>query len=75
MTDRRQVLVLGASAAAAALSPLRFAYAAEETESHGMSAFGDLKYKADFPALRLHQSKGAERRNVFADRPGTPIQP
>ena len=48
MKDRRQVLFLGTGAAAAALSPLRFAYAAEEAESHGMSAFGDLKYKADF---------------------------
>jgi len=49
MTDRRQVLLLGAGAAVAALSPLGFATAAGETESHGMSAFGDLKYKADFP--------------------------
>ena len=49
MTDRRQVLLFGAGAAAATLSPFRFATAAGETESHGMSAFGDLKYKADFP--------------------------
>ena len=51
--DRRQILLLGAGAAAAsALSLLRLAVAQgkpPETESHGMSAFGDLKYKADFP--------------------------
>jgi microcin C transport system substrate-binding protein len=53
VTSRRQVLLLGTGAvAASALSPLRFAVAQTsqtEAESHGMSAFGDLKYKADFP--------------------------
>lgn len=46
--SRRRVLVLSASVmAAAGLSP-RKAGAVEETESHGISAFGDLKYKPDF---------------------------
>jgi microcin C transport system substrate-binding protein len=48
VTNRRQVLLLGASAVAATALPSRYG-AAQERESHGMSAFGDLKYKADFP--------------------------
>jgi microcin C transport system substrate-binding protein len=44
---RRNALALGAGALAAArLAPQ--ARAAEEAERHGMSAFGDLKYPADF---------------------------
>jgi microcin C transport system substrate-binding protein len=44
---RRDALLLGAGAigAAAGLAP---ASGTEETQSHGMSAFGDLKYPADF---------------------------
>ena len=50
MTDRRQVLLLGAGAAAfATAAKFNVARAAGDTESHGISAFGDLKYKADFP--------------------------
>ncbi|MBB1094054.1 ABC transporter substrate-binding protein [Rhodopseudomonas palustris] len=46
--NRRNVLGLGIGALAAA--HLRPAAAAEgETVAHGMSAFGDLKYPADFP--------------------------
>ena len=49
--SRRRVLVLGGSAVAAAWT--RLGAAAQSTveaapESHGMSAFGDLKYLADF---------------------------
>jgi len=44
---RRTVLVLSGSALAVAALP-RFAFADGE-ERHGMSAFGDLKYPADFP--------------------------
>ncbi len=44
---RRNALAIGAGALAAArLAPP--ARAAEEAERHGMSAFGDLKYPADF---------------------------
>ena len=53
--SRRDVLVLGAGAAGAlaasaggALAP---AARAGEVESHGLSAFGDLKYPADFQHL------------------------
>ena len=43
---RRDTLVLGAGAVAAFTSPL--ALAQQEPERHGISAFGDLKYPADF---------------------------
>jgi microcin C transport system substrate-binding protein len=44
--SRRSVLAVGAGATAALLAP-RLA-SAQERESHGISAFGDLKYPADF---------------------------
>ncbi len=48
--DRRQVLLLGAGAVAlAASAKLGIAQTAGETESHGISAFGDLKYRPGFP--------------------------
>lgn len=50
--SRRYVLALGAGSALGAalgVTPLRGARASEaETVSHGISAFGDLKYPADF---------------------------
>jgi microcin C transport system substrate-binding protein len=46
---RRQTLAVGAGALAAALPGLAAAAPeAGEVESHGLSAFGDLKYPADF---------------------------
>lgn len=46
---RRDFLALGSAAAAAALLPGRaFADTATGTKLHGLSAFGDLKYKPDF---------------------------
>ncbi|RUZ80741.1 ABC transporter substrate-binding protein [Mesorhizobium sp. M7A.F.Ca.US.006.01.1.1] len=46
---RRDFLALGSAAAAAALLPGRaFAEIATGTKLHGLSAFGDLKYKPDF---------------------------
>jgi microcin C transport system substrate-binding protein len=44
---RRETLVLGAGAAAATVIPVR-AFAQQDPERHGMSAFGDLRYPADF---------------------------
>ena len=44
---RRDALVLTAGSLAAASLPAA-ASAAAETETHGISAFGDLKYPADF---------------------------
>ncbi len=49
--NRREALVLGAGAVATVMVPspvLPPAHAEVETEHHGMSAFGDLKYPADF---------------------------
>lgn len=46
---RRDFLALGAAAAASALLPGKaFAATPTGTKLHGLSAFGDLKYKADF---------------------------
>jgi microcin C transport system substrate-binding protein len=49
---RRRVLSLAAGAAAIAGLPGRTAKAADEIESHGLSAFGDLAYPAGFPHFR-----------------------
>jgi microcin C transport system substrate-binding protein len=53
--SRRDVLVLGAGAANALAVSAGGAFApaarADEIESHGLSAFGDLKYPADFQHL------------------------
>lgn len=47
--SRRDLLALGAASAAAALLPGKaFAASPANTPLHGISAFGDLKYKADF---------------------------
>ena len=48
---RRSALALGGNAAAALMlgAALPSTAEAEETERHGISAFGDLKYPADFP--------------------------
>jgi microcin C transport system substrate-binding protein len=47
--SRRRALLLGTCAAAAALARVPPARAEGEIETHGLSAFGDLKYPADFP--------------------------
>jgi microcin C transport system substrate-binding protein len=46
--SRRHVLGLGAGAAVAIWSRPSVASSEAETEAHGMSVFGDLKYPADF---------------------------
>jgi microcin C transport system substrate-binding protein len=46
---RRDALGLVSGVFAASLSPVRAAAQGAEVESHGLSAFGDLKYPADFP--------------------------
>jgi microcin C transport system substrate-binding protein len=45
---RREALIIGAGAAVAASDLKGQALAAGETETHGISAFGDLKYPANF---------------------------
>ena len=49
MITRRGVLVLSASALAAAKLPASAAAQDLSADRHGMSAFGDLQYPADFP--------------------------
>jgi len=61
---RRSLLVIGGSTAAAALLP-RGAIAAEEKESHGISAFGDLKYPANFSRFD-YVNEGAPKGGVFS---------
>lgn len=48
---RRDALIVGAGALAAAGGLGVSALAADETETHGISTFGDLKYPADFKQL------------------------
>jgi microcin C transport system substrate-binding protein len=48
---RRSALAIGAGALVGATGLSGEAFAADEIESHGISAFGDLKYPADFTHL------------------------
>jgi microcin C transport system substrate-binding protein len=67
--NRRDVLGLGLGAVAA--SQLRIAVAAEGgSGSHGMSAFGDLKYPADFPHFD-YVNPQAPKGGVFSTIPST----
>ncbi len=49
--SRRNVLVVAAGAAVASALPSLAAAQQTDAERHGMSAFGDLKYPADFKHL------------------------
>ncbi|HTT49593.1 MAG TPA: extracellular solute-binding protein, partial [Pseudolabrys sp.] len=64
MITRRHALVLSAGALAAAkfASPA----AAQETERHGMSAFGDLAYPADFPHFK-YVNPDAPKGGVYSE--------
>jgi microcin C transport system substrate-binding protein len=63
---RRHVLTLGVGVAAAAASPaMRAARAEPEIESHGLSAFGDLAYPADFHHFR-YVDPNAPKGGVFS---------
>jgi microcin C transport system substrate-binding protein len=55
---RRETLVVAAGALASAV--VRPALAQEGPVRHGMSAFGDLKYPADFKAFRVCRPECAE---------------
>jgi microcin C transport system substrate-binding protein len=72
--SRRGVLTLAAGMAAgigAARAGLSFADAAEEGERHGMSAFGDLRYPADFRHF-AYVNPDAPKGGVFSQiGPGT----
>jgi microcin C transport system substrate-binding protein len=49
LSRRRALSVLAGAAAAGAASRLVVPVSAQDAERHGMSAFGDLNYSADFP--------------------------
>ena len=63
MITRRHALALSAGAIAAAkfMSPA----AAQDAERHGMSAFGDLAYPADFPYFK-YVNPDAPKGGVFS---------
>ncbi len=48
LLTRRRLIATGAGALAATVVPRAFAGTEVETDSHGLSVFGDLKYPADF---------------------------
>jgi microcin C transport system substrate-binding protein len=63
--SRRRALSLFASAAAAGASGGIFTASAQDTDRHGMSAFGDLKYPADFPHFN-YVNPNAPKGGVFS---------
>jgi len=79
--DRRTLLKAGAAGAVLSLLPTAgFAQGAEETETYGLSAFGDLKYPPDFEhfdyvnpaapkggtlALQIKQTTGNQNFDTF----------
>lgn len=70
---RRRVLVLGAGAAiAGGVKPSWSAQGEGVAESHGMSAFGDLKYPADFRNFD-YVNLGAPKGGVFSTIPSVRI--
>jgi microcin C transport system substrate-binding protein len=70
--SRRRALTLSAGVAASAFAlPFRRARADDLIESHGMSAFGDLGYPADFPHFRYvnpDAPKGGRFSQIGPDR-------
>ena len=65
MINRRDVLVLSAGALAAAKLPSA-ALAQDAAERHGISAFGDLGYPADFPHLK-YVDPNAPKGGAFSE--------
>jgi len=68
---RRRVLTLTAGVAAAAVRGVAPADAEEDSESHGMSAFGDLAYPPDFDHFRYvdpNAPKGGMFSQIGPDR-------
>ena len=65
MITRRHALMLSAGAFAAAKfnAPAH----AQDAERHGMSAFGDLKYPADYPHFS-YVNPNAPKGGVYSER-------
>ncbi len=68
--SRRLVIALGGSVAAAAALRLTPGFADDEAERHGLSAFGDLKYPADFAHLD-YVNPQAPKGGAFSTIPST----
>jgi microcin C transport system substrate-binding protein len=66
---RRHVLIGAAAVAASTTALTRFAGAAGETEHHGLSAFGDLGYPADFKHLK-YVNPAAPKGGAFSQLAG-----
>ena len=67
--SRRDILILGAGAVAVSTTASRPALAAGETEHHGLSAFGDLGYPADFKHLK-YVNPAAPKGGTFSQLAG-----
>jgi microcin C transport system substrate-binding protein len=68
--SRRDILILGAGAAAVSVSTFTgLARAASETTHHGLSAFGDLGYPADFKHLK-YVDPAAPKGGTFSQLAG-----
>jgi microcin C transport system substrate-binding protein len=67
--SRRKVLMVGAGAIVTGSTIARSAQAAREAESHGMSAFGDLGYPADFTHLK-YVNPAAPKGGTFSQLAG-----
>lgn len=67
--SRRRVLIGAAATAASSTAPTRFASAAGETEHHGLSAFGDLGYPADFKNVK-YVNAAAPKGGTFSQLAG-----
>jgi microcin C transport system substrate-binding protein len=68
LITRRHALVLSAGALAAA--KLDLSALAQDAERHGMSAFGDLQYPADFPYFN-YVSPNAPKGGVYSETVGS----
>ena len=67
MITRRHALVLSAGAIAAAkLTPAAAQDTAKNADRHGMSAFGDLAYPADFPHFN-YVNAAAPKGGVYSE--------
>src|SRR5256885_13251294 len=68
--SRRDILILSAGAVAASTAAFTpTALAADEATHHGLSAFGDLAYPADFKNLK-YVSPGAPKGGTFSQLAG-----
>jgi microcin C transport system substrate-binding protein len=67
--SRRDILILGAGAVAVSSAAFALPALASDTEHHGLSAFGDLGYPADFKHLK-YVNPAAPKGGVFSQLAG-----